>query len=330
MTALPPDWLVEQLPEVMSAHPFSRDFLAIFEDVADTVRARVDNVDHHLDVGLTPPDELGWLASWLAQTVGGLPIHRQRQVIAVAGRELPWRGTIHWLRALLAAYTGAAVEVTDTGGVYLPGDWRPDRRTVTVRLTDTGGLSRHQLQRLIRGELPVDADLDLHLPADGADSPPPPDLAPPAPPEPVEPPSAPPAPVDADAAGWLSPQTGPHPDADDPSVTAELVTAELECDRLTITRHEPLHCRLHLHNRSDQPDQVTIVGVDQSSDWLPDTPLIVALDAGQYRQVPLTVVVPADRFLAADRYTLDVRLTSYRAGSEPKLRRLIVDLTEHP
>lgn len=332
MSPLPAGWLADQLPEAMSSQTFTRSFLAIFEDLAGRLHERIDGVEHHVDIGLAPVEDLGWLASWLAQTVDGLPAHRKRQVIAVAGAELPWRGTARWLQALLGAYTGRPVEVTDTGGVYLPGRWRPRRQVVTVRLTDTGGLGRDQLERLIRSELPVDADLDLRLPDTPPPEAPPPPQAPPPPEGPRPPDRRPPQEptvherASAQDFDWLPPETGPRRGPDVPGERP--YTAAIECESLTVTRDQPLRCWLSVSNRTDRPGEITVTGVEEAADWLVGGPLIVDLAANEARRVAIEVAVPADADLAAGTYHLDVDVRASLPGSEPRLLRLTVDLRE--
>ena len=45
-------WLVEQLPRVMAEDPVLRGFVTALEEVAGTVRDRVDSIEHHVDTGL--------------------------------------------------------------------------------------------------------------------------------------------------------------------------------------------------------------------------------------------------------------------------------------
>lgn len=171
MTALPPGWLADQLPEVMGRESFVRRFLSIFEVIADSLLERLDGLEHYIDVGLAPAEHVRWMGTWLARPVDtALPEDRQRKVVATAGQELPRRGTARWLRALLEAYTGGSVEIADTGGVYLPGRWEPQAKIVLVRLERTGSLNRDQLEQLIQRELPVDARLSLHLPPNDAEA----------------------------------------------------------------------------------------------------------------------------------------------------------------
>jgi phage tail-like protein len=334
-------WLAAQLPEALSSQAFVRNFLGIFEDVTGGVRERIAGVAHHVDVDLAPAEDLNWLASWLAQDVEGLPPARKRRVIAVVGEELPWRGTARWLRRLLTAYTGTEVEVTDTGGVHLPDGWRPRRPIVTVRMADTGGLSDRQLDRLIRRELPVDAELDLQLPEDRPPPPRPRPGPPPGPPtsgddllepegpppdEPAEPeePNDDPGAVDEDGEVWLPPHRGPDVQQTDD----RWFTVELECEAFTVTRDQPLRCWLYLHNRADRPDEFTVIGVDTAGDWVADSPIVVPMAADQERQLPIGIVVPGDAHVEPGTYSIGLQVTSALPGAWPETRRMIVTFVE--
>jgi hypothetical protein len=58
-------WLVNQLPRVMAEDPVLNGFVTALEEVAGSVRDRVDSVEHHLDTGLAAPEMLQFLARWL-------------------------------------------------------------------------------------------------------------------------------------------------------------------------------------------------------------------------------------------------------------------------
>lgn len=157
-------WLVGQLPRPMAEDSFLPRFVGIVEEVASSVIGRIDDIEHHLDIGLAPPDFVRWLGSWLGVTLDpSLPPHRQRDVVRAAGRLQPWRGTRSYLEGLLAAYTGGNVVVTDSGGVVSAGQQTSMHKRVTVRLKRSGGLDHEQLLTLIAAEVPADAIVDLRI-----------------------------------------------------------------------------------------------------------------------------------------------------------------------
>ena len=162
-------WLLRQLPRAMAADEVIAGFVLGFEDVAGTVRGRLDGLEHQLDPGLASPAMLSYLASWLGLQLDTLPADaseardRHRDLMTVAGHDLRSRGTAAGLRKLLKALTGSVrVEVEDRGGVFFDGAPVPAYDpTVTVWVGDLGGLTAEQVKAFLRQELPVTAVLRL-------------------------------------------------------------------------------------------------------------------------------------------------------------------------
>ena len=87
-------WLVEQLPRTMAQDPVLRGFVLAFQEVADTVRERIDSVEHQMDTGLASPDMLQFLGSWLGVELEPTdPAEYRRSMVREVGRLLGWRGT---------------------------------------------------------------------------------------------------------------------------------------------------------------------------------------------------------------------------------------------
>jgi phage tail-like protein len=157
-----PGWLVEQLPRVMAEDQFLQRFVRIFEDVAGTVRARVDDVDGFFDVRLGPPEFVRWMASWVGLSIDpSMPEDRQRSLAMAIGPLFPYRGTTRGIEAMLEALTQSDVAVDDTGGVYPEGNAPSGPRHVEVRVGDPGELDPQQLLRIVQGEVPADTTVDL-------------------------------------------------------------------------------------------------------------------------------------------------------------------------
>jgi phage tail-like protein len=155
-------WLVEQLPRPLAEDGFASRLVGMLEEVADSVRGRIDGIEHCLDPGLAPVELVRWMGGWLGLALEPtLPEERQRDVLAAAGALLAWRGTRRGLEGLLEAFTAAPVQVHDNGGVFPRGSAPPVDRRVTVRLESTGGLDEQQLLELIRAEVPADAEVEL-------------------------------------------------------------------------------------------------------------------------------------------------------------------------
>ena len=153
----PPGWLVGQLPVGMRDDDLLVRFTTIFERVGATLRAGADGIEHAADPTVTTPPMLVYLGRWLGYDVldEELPIAQQRRIISALGRALPWRGTARGLRTLLEAVTGGPVRIEDPGGVY--GDDHPGRAAdqIVVHVRSTGHLREHELQALVRDEVPA-------------------------------------------------------------------------------------------------------------------------------------------------------------------------------
>ena len=94
-------WLVEQLPRVMAADPVLRDFVTAFEQVHDTVRERIDAIEHQVDTGLASPEMLQYLGSWLGIMLEPTdPADYRRTLVREVGKLLGWRGTRYGVEAV--------------------------------------------------------------------------------------------------------------------------------------------------------------------------------------------------------------------------------------
>ncbi|GAA0911809.1 phage tail protein [Virgisporangium aurantiacum] len=165
-------WLAGQLPRVMAEDPVLNGFVTALEEVAGSVRDRVDSVEHHLDTGLAAPEMLQFLAGWLGVELEPTdPPEYQRSLVREVGRLLGWRGTRHGVESLLEAATGSRVTVLDNGGVYGNDDpVPPPDHKVVVQLDHTGHLSERQVHRILEAELPLGAqvELDIRFPGGGS------------------------------------------------------------------------------------------------------------------------------------------------------------------
>ena len=158
-------WLVEQLPRTMAQDPVLRNFVTAFEEVADTVRERIDSIEHQVDTGLASPEMLQFLGAWLGLELEPTdPAEYRRSMVREVGRLLGWRGTRYGVEALLEAATGARVTVTDTGGVYGRNDEIPPvDAVVTVQMDHTGHLTERQVLGFLQSELPLGAQVQLDV-----------------------------------------------------------------------------------------------------------------------------------------------------------------------
>lgn len=158
-------WLADQLPRAMVADPVVFGLVSAFEEVADTVRARIDSIEHQVDAGLASPEMLQFLAGWLGLMLEPTdPPPYQRALVHQMGRLLGWRGTRQGIEGLLEAATGARVTVTDGGGVFGQHDRvPPPDPVVRVQLDHTGHLTERQVRALLEAELPLGARLEIDV-----------------------------------------------------------------------------------------------------------------------------------------------------------------------
>ena len=173
----------DYLPACLSEDPFLRDFLRIFDDVANTVDSQVSGLEHLFDVSVAPDHMVRWLGSWLGidDIDSSIPIERQRLWVEKMGTLLWWRGTRTGLRGVLGLSTGRAVDVVDTGGVYprhapvqarsrlettAPAPVAPTRhnpRHVHVWVEDVGRTTDEHLLAVLRRELPAEVTFELQV-----------------------------------------------------------------------------------------------------------------------------------------------------------------------
>jgi phage tail-like protein len=149
----------------MVADPVLRGFAAAFEEVADSIRERIDGIEHQVDTGLATPEMLQFLASWLGLALEPTdPPEYQRSLVREVGRLLGWRGTRHGIEGLLEAATGSRVTVTDGGGIFGRDDRVPPANdVVSVKLDHTGHLTEQQVRRFLEAELPLGAQIELDV-----------------------------------------------------------------------------------------------------------------------------------------------------------------------
>lgn len=159
----PAGWLVGQLPVGMRDDDLLVRFTTIFERLGETLRAGADGVELAANPTVTSPAMLIFMGRWLGYDVldRDLPVDQQRRIVAALGRALRMRGTAVGLRTLLEAVTGGPVTVDEPGRVF--GDEEPGtiEGTVRVRVGSSGHLREHELEALIRDEVPAHLHVEV-------------------------------------------------------------------------------------------------------------------------------------------------------------------------
>jgi phage tail-like protein len=158
-------WMLDQLPVgMLDAHFFVR-FLAIFQEIGDSLLANADNVDHLADVSVTPQPMVRFLGSWIGvESIDpSLDEQLQRRIVAGAARSLMWRGTASGLQRFLELISGGSAEVTDGGGVWRAGEVPEDTAWVRMRVETTGWMPEPDFVALVCDEVPAHVYAELYV-----------------------------------------------------------------------------------------------------------------------------------------------------------------------
>ena len=155
-------WLLAQLPRAMGRSELVAAFAGAGEEIGDSIRGRIDAVEHQLDPELAGSEMLVFLAGWLGFAIDSFDDPDiYRPFVRRIGRLLRYRGTKTALTELLEVLTGGPVTVEDPGGVFAPGPVPPvGGRRVRVRLSQPGPLGRERLMAVLARELPVGVSVE--------------------------------------------------------------------------------------------------------------------------------------------------------------------------
>lgn len=160
-----PDWMLNQLPVAAVSHDFFARFVRIFQTLGDRLLEDADGIEHLLDVHVTSPEMVRWLAGWIGVSVvdDSQPEELQRRIVAVAGRTLAWRGTARGLREFLSLVSGAPVEVEEGGGIWRAGEAPADTAWVRMVVAQTGVLEEAEFIDVVRDEIPAHVRAELFV-----------------------------------------------------------------------------------------------------------------------------------------------------------------------
>jgi len=159
-----PHPLGQLLPGLYQDDDFAQRFTAGLDEVLAPVLVTLDGIEAYSDPRLAPADVVGWLAGWVGVELDeAWPVERQRALVAGAARLYAWQGTARGLRELVELYTGATVEIEESGGVAwsatpeapLPGT--PGGRVVVrLRVPDPSAVDLRRLERLVGRATPAE------------------------------------------------------------------------------------------------------------------------------------------------------------------------------
>jgi phage tail-like protein len=141
--------------------PFTMRLTEAFDEVLAPIFSTLDNLPAYFDPALTPPDFLGWLASWVALELDETwDLGRRRQAVASGVDLLRRRGTAVGLADELRLATGAEVEVLENGGTA----WSLDpgspmvgspEPALLVRIIGAADVDLDRVESIVRGAKPA-------------------------------------------------------------------------------------------------------------------------------------------------------------------------------
>lgn len=158
------DWLSHQLPVAMlEDDEFLVRFLAIFQDVADTVLDQVDSLPHMFDPCVAPDPMVRELGRWIGVdwVDSSLPDDLQRRIVREYSSLIKWRGTKRGMEQLLELITGEPAVVRDSGGVYAEGAAPPVIPHVHIEVGSIGWATEAALLGIVKSELPASVTFEL-------------------------------------------------------------------------------------------------------------------------------------------------------------------------
>lgn len=154
---------LDLLPGIYQDSEFLARFLLIFEHILSPVDRTVANIPEYFDAGITPPEYIQWLASWLGIALDARwPVERQRAVVLAAPELFRWRGTRRGLSQFIELYTGSPPEIDQPTLREIAADRnRAYRFSVRIRVPRSAALSRQLVESIIELEKPAFAACSL-------------------------------------------------------------------------------------------------------------------------------------------------------------------------
>lgn len=158
-----PHPLGARLPAVLQQDDFTQRLTGALDEVLAPALWVLDNVDAYLDPHLAPLDFVAWLAAVVGVELDETwPESRQRTLVARAVELYSWRGTARGIAELVETYTGAQVDVADSGGVTwsaVPGGEPPGEPSPTVRVrvraTEPEAMDHSRVEALVAEAKPA-------------------------------------------------------------------------------------------------------------------------------------------------------------------------------
>jgi phage tail-like protein len=157
--------LSDNLPGRLASDTLMHRLLGMFEELNGSVTVHADALEHVVDLSVTSPEMVRYLALWIGvdDIDPSLPALRQRELVEHRGQLLPWRGTRRGLEGLLRLITDAEVEIVDSGGVYAENEAPATPPRVRIQVQSTGEGTEEQFVALVQREIPAEVALELYI-----------------------------------------------------------------------------------------------------------------------------------------------------------------------
>ena len=158
-----PHPLGERLPAMYQEDGFVQRLTGALDEVLAPILGSLDSFEAYIDPDLAPADFLQWLGGWVGLAMDdSLPADRRRAVLTDAISLYRTRGTARGLAAHLQLFTGAPVEIEESGGTAFSTTPDPPppgasgfELVVRIRVDDADELDVERLDALVAAAKPA-------------------------------------------------------------------------------------------------------------------------------------------------------------------------------
>ena len=161
----PDDWMISRLPERIRDDPLLLRLVTVFQQLADTHLAQVDQLEHVFDPTVAPETMVRTLGQWIGlDPPDDLPEPDVRRLVVQMGRFAGSPGTGARLQHLLEVLSGARAEIADSGGVYRMGEAPGRAPHVEVWVSGDGrSIADDTLTAVLDAELPASVTVQVRV-----------------------------------------------------------------------------------------------------------------------------------------------------------------------
>jgi phage tail-like protein len=166
--------LAAYLPGILRQDPFLANFLRVFDSMLRPLLETLDSIDSYFDPGLTPPDMIPWLGSWLGEEFPShWPASVRRALLREAATIHRARGTKFGLKRALELVTGREVLVMDNAsGLRLDEEAKlginsslelPDLNSIHIVINGGSGIDLRAVTQVIQQLKPAHAVFSIRI-----------------------------------------------------------------------------------------------------------------------------------------------------------------------